>query len=220
MTSEAQALRAKAPVLRRQTRPLKLLLLAGVVGVHVLGVALLVPVAPDVGRITPVLRQPVRVRLLDGSASTVASSMTNDRSTLTLPLPASPEALIPEGRIEVAPEHYAAVSDRYFPVAELGQRPSAITLPSLETLMISPLAHGTVVLRLYINETGTVDRIEVKDSSVPADILARLLAMRDRLQFTPGVRNGANVKSQVTYAVDLTPAEVTTLVSSANAAPP
>lgn len=220
MTSEALAARAAVLVLRRQTRWLNLLLLAGVVGAHVLAFALLVPLQPDVGRITPVLRHPVRVRLLEGTASTVVSSMTTDRSALTVPVSASPEALIPEGRIEVAPENYAASSDRYFTVTELGQRPSAITLPSLDPLTISPLARGTVVLRLYINETGTVDRIEVDDSTVSPEILAKLLALRDQLQFTPGVRNGANVKSLVTYAVDLTPAEVTTLVSRAKASPP
>ena len=181
---------------------------------------MLVPVAPDVGRVTPVLRYPVRVRLLQGVASTATSSSADDVSTLTVPAPPAPEALIAEGRIEIAPENYAAVSDRYFPVAELGQRPAATMLPSLDTLLINPLAHGTVVLRLYINETGSVDRIEVDDSTLPPDVLAKLLALRDQLQFTPGMRNGANVKSLVTYAVDLTSVEVTTLVSSAKASPP
>lgn len=215
-------MRADAPVMRRQSPRLKIVLLAAVIGVHLGAFTLLLPPARDVGRITPHLQHPVRVRLLEGTPSTVAqsSSMRGSQSNLNAPAPALPEALLPEGRIDDVPENYVAVSERYFPVAELGQRPAAIALPSLETLSVSPLARGTVVLRLYINETGMVDRIEVEDSSLPPDVLARLLALRSQLQFTPGMRNGTNVKSLVVYAVDLTAVEVTPLGSGAKASPP
>ncbi|MEO5883010.1 MAG: TonB family protein [Caldimonas sp.] len=58
---------------------------------------------------------------------------------------------------------------------------------------------GTVVLRMYINEQGTVDKAEVLRSMPPGVFDAAALEAASRARFSPGYLAGVPVKSQVTY---------------------
>jgi len=60
---------------------------------------------------------------------------------------------------------------------------------------------GTVVLRLFINEQGTVDKAEVLRSTPPGLFDATALEAASRARFSPGYLAGVPVKSQVTFEV-------------------
>jgi len=60
---------------------------------------------------------------------------------------------------------------------------------------------GTVVLRLFINEQGTVDKAEVLRSTPPGLFDAAALEAASRARFSPGYLAGVPVKSQVTFEV-------------------
>ncbi|MCE9660261.1 MAG: TonB family protein [Burkholderiales bacterium] len=60
---------------------------------------------------------------------------------------------------------------------------------------------GVVVLRLYINEQGTVDRAEVLRSTPPGLFDASALEAFSHARFSPGYLAGVAVKSQMTFEV-------------------
>jgi len=60
---------------------------------------------------------------------------------------------------------------------------------------------GTVVLRMYINEQGGVDKAEVLQSSPPGLFDTTALEAASRARFSPGYLGGVPVKSQVTYEI-------------------
>ena len=62
---------------------------------------------------------------------------------------------------------------------------------------------GVVVLRLYINEHGTVDKAEVLRSTPPGLFDASALEAATHVRFTPGYLAGVAVKSQATYEVKI-----------------
>ena len=61
---------------------------------------------------------------------------------------------------------------------------------------------GSVVLRLFINEAGGVDKIEVVRSSPPGLFEAAALAAFGSARFSPGFLAGVPVRSQVMYEVE------------------
>jgi protein TonB len=60
---------------------------------------------------------------------------------------------------------------------------------------------GTVVLRMYINEQGGVDKAEVLQSSPAGLFDATAVEAASRARFSPGYLGGVPVKSQVTYEI-------------------
>jgi len=60
---------------------------------------------------------------------------------------------------------------------------------------------GVVVLRLYINEHGTVDRAEVLRSTPPGLFDASAVDAFSNARFSPGYLAGVAVKSQMTIEV-------------------
>ena len=60
---------------------------------------------------------------------------------------------------------------------------------------------GTVVLRLFINEQGTVDKAEVLRSTPPGLFDATALEAASHARFSPGYLAGVPVKSHVTFEV-------------------
>jgi len=61
-------------------------------------------------------------------------------------------------------------------------------------------AHARL-LRLFINEQGTVDKAEVLRSTPPGLFDATALEAASRARFSPGYLAGVPVKSQVTFEV-------------------
>ena len=60
---------------------------------------------------------------------------------------------------------------------------------------------GVVVLRLFINERGEVDKAEVLNSAPPGLFDASALEAFGNARFSPGYIAGVPVKSQVTFEV-------------------
>ncbi len=83
----------------------------------------------------------------------------------------------------------------------MGLNPSPRPLSDIEQLVPEAAGSrgGTVVLRMYINEQGTVDKAEVLRSTPPGLFDATALEAASRVKFAPGYLAGVPVKSQVTY---------------------
>jgi TonB family protein len=62
---------------------------------------------------------------------------------------------------------------------------------------------GVVVLRLYINEHGTVDKAEMVRSTPPGLFDASMLEAATQVRFAPGYLAGVAVKSQVTMEIKI-----------------
>ena len=62
---------------------------------------------------------------------------------------------------------------------------------------------GVVVLRLFINERGGVDKAEVLSSTPPGLFDAAALEAFGNARFSPGYFAGVPVKSQVTFEVKI-----------------
>jgi protein TonB len=64
---------------------------------------------------------------------------------------------------------------------------------------------GTVTLTLYINELGSVDTVEVSQSSGSAQLDAAAVAAERKSKFRPLVRNGRPIKTKarVPYTFEL-----------------
>ena len=85
----------------------------------------------------------------------------------------------------------------------LGLDPPPRPLSDIEQLVPEAAGSrgGTVVLRLFINEQGTVDKAEVLRSTPPGLFDATALEAASRARFSPGYLAGVPVKSQVTFEV-------------------
>lgn len=60
---------------------------------------------------------------------------------------------------------------------------------------------GSVVVRLFINERGGVDKVEVLSATPPGLFDTSAIEASLRVRFSPGYFSGVAVKSQVTYEV-------------------
>jgi protein TonB len=86
----------------------------------------------------------------------------------------------------------------------LGLNPPPRPLTDIEQVVpeAAGLRGGTVVLRLFINEQGGVDKVEVLRSTPPGLFDATALEAASRARFSPGFLGGVPVKSQVTFEVN------------------
>lgn len=85
----------------------------------------------------------------------------------------------------------------------IGLNPPPRPLSDIEQLVPEAAGSlgGTVVLRMYINEQGTVDKAEVLRSTPAGLFDAAALEAASRARFSPGYLAGVPVKSQVTYEI-------------------
>ncbi len=90
----------------------------------------------------------------------------------------------------------------YYPARQLHQKPQVIedidtnltlTLPGIET--------QNVILRLFINERGGIDHIDIEQSSLAPEVVAAVSGAFGKLRFTPGKIDGLAVKSQLKIEV-------------------
>jgi TonB family protein len=101
------------------------------------------------------------------------------------------------------PEAKPARAQRYYRARELDVRPGIMTRTDPEFPELARV-NGRVTVRLFIDERGTVEQVVILRAE-PAGIFeasARRAFLAAR--FTPGMRSGAAVKSQVTLQVDYT----------------
>ena len=159
----------------------------------------------EIGKNIPVLVYPVRVHVVEAhlaQTNALSPALQGKSSTNLLPPSAAPAASV--GRLERSERIYIESSTRYFTPAELDNRPAVLTVPDLELKNIGPMIEGEASLRLFIDERGAVDRMDIEQSTLPDAMLEQLQSQRDRLRFTPGSKNGLDVKSVISYKIELT----------------
>lgn len=134
---------------------------------------------------------------------------------LAVPTPAPPHASVPaqaasaaEPVIDPLPHAPPADSDApfeapaYWPrkLLDTGPTPLApVILPSPDGA--TPQPDGHAILELFIHADGQVDRIEVIESSAPADFIDAAKATFMAAQFTPGLKDNVPVPSRIKIEV-------------------
>jgi hypothetical protein len=84
----------------------------------------------------------------------------------------------------------------YFAPDQLTKRPQAMSVPSLAVPETAPaFGTGKVVLKVWINDHGGVDSVDVETSDVPEAVAGTAAAAFRKLHFVPGEINGRPVGS-------------------------
>jgi periplasmic protein TonB len=108
---------------------------------------------------------------------------------------ASPETSAPD-RVEVP-----GPAPRYYLAAELDRRPQPLQAIEPEVPAEAGGAEGSVVLRLLIDERGSVDEATVVRAQPPGLFERTALEAFSQVRFSPGMLSGAAVKSQLLVEV-------------------
>ena len=95
----------------------------------------------------------------------------------------------------------AAIPATFFDPAQLTEKPRPLNEPRLDLLQPMLGRAGIAKLILYIDETGSVDRVEVESASLSPEAVARAKVIFAALRFSPGRFDGAPVKSRVRITV-------------------
>ena len=103
------------------------------------------------------------------------------------------------GSTDVPPENTSWLS-KYYPVSELEQPPVISEFFRFDDWEIPPEIRGSVVIQLWINESGRVDIIEIEKTDLPPEWDRLFLAERSALRFEPGKIKGIPVNSVVRYS--------------------
>lgn len=61
----------------------------------------------------------------------------------------------------------------------------------------------SAILVIYISSYGLVDRVEIETSSIPSEYLEKIIEIFKKSRFSPGVKNGNAVNSQIRIKVGL-----------------
>lgn len=115
------------------------------------------------------------------------------------PSVAAPSVSVASAPVIPVPAHTEA---HYFPVRDLSLRPSVIRDVSPALRFVGVPAQ-TVILRLFINEQGSIDRVDTEQSFLPEAMEESLREAFAAVKFQPGIREGAPVKSQMRIEVRL-----------------
>lgn len=99
--------------------------------------------------------------------------------------------------------------ERYFVASELDRRPQALAPIQPVYPTSAPPEGGYMVLRLLINESGTVDRVVVLLSDPEGAFDEAAKAAFGAGRFLPGMKAGAAVKSQMLVELKFHPEERT-----------
>lgn len=96
----------------------------------------------------------------------------------------------------------AAIPATFFDPDQLTERPKPLSEPRLDLLLPMLGRRGGVAkLVLYIDETGTVDRVEVDSATLSPNAVERAKVIFAALRFSPGRFDGTAVKSRVRITV-------------------
>jgi len=96
----------------------------------------------------------------------------------------------------------------YVPVRQLARPPQALS--RFEDLLAGPglPASGRIEFRLWLNETGGIDRIELIDSMVAAEAAEELLNAFRKMRFLPGELGNRPVASVGRIVIELDEPEI------------
>jgi TonB family protein len=97
----------------------------------------------------------------------------------------------------------------YFLTRELDVRPGIMTRvePEYPEAAARRFLSGKVQVRLYIDESGAVERVEVLNAEPPGYFEAATVAAFRASRFSPGMKNGRAVKVQMTLEVEFDSAD-------------
>jgi len=91
----------------------------------------------------------------------------------------------------------------YYTTDQLSKRPQPMTVAELEPVEIKAIiASGKIVLKLWITERGSVARVEVESSNLPAMFTRAAVEGFKRLRFEPGERDGRPVGTVIRLEVN------------------
>lgn len=96
----------------------------------------------------------------------------------------------------------AHAEPHYYPTRELSLRPR-VTADVSPAMQFVGVPAQSVILRLFINEEGSIDRVDTEQSFLPEDMAKVLRDAFSRVKFQPGMRDGNPVKSQMRIEVRL-----------------
>lgn len=162
------------------------------------------PWDPEFGRNTHRMVYPARLRTVQLAWRHAALPKEPAVMTETAPpraIPAEAEEVKDNSAVDFATTHKAEAVARYFSPRELDERPALRDHPDLEGLLDSPLTTGKAKVRLWVNETGSVDRMEIEESDLPEALTDYLATQQEALKFSPGRKNGINVKTVLRFEI-------------------
>lgn len=97
-------------------------------------------------------------------------------------------------------------SPQYFSHRELSEHATMLTeLPGLPDDPVKVPGAGPLVITLWINELGLVDRVTVITSQVDSVTERAVVTQFERMRFSPAQRDGLAVKSRMKIRVDVLP---------------
>lgn len=96
-----------------------------------------------------------------------------------------------------------SLAPRYFLTRELDVRPGIMTRvhPEYPRAAARRLLSGSVVVRLYIDESGRVEKVQTLRATPPGYFERSAEEAFRTARFTPGIKGGAPVKVQLTLEV-------------------
>ena len=102
-----------------------------------------------------------------------------------------------------AAEPAAPASSHYYPVRELDVRPGITTNvePKYPEAAVHRSLSGKVVIRLYIDEKGSVERVQTLRADPPGYFEQSAERAFRAAHFTPGMKGGHAVKTEMTIEV-------------------
>lgn len=123
--------------------------------------------------------------------ATSATATTADAAAATT---SAPDARAPANLNEDVPY--------YYPVRQLHQKPQVIEDIATDfTLILPGIETQNVILRLFINDRGSIDHIDIEQTSLPPEVVAVVRAVFSKLRFMAGKIDGMAVKSQIKIEV-------------------
>lgn len=107
----------------------------------------------------------------------------------------------------------------YHPPGELSAKPQAATEIHLAgTEALAGVQSGSLILELFINETGRLDRVRVVSGSLPESFQEIVVETFRQALFTPGIKNHMPVKSRLRIEVAVEDVLETTRTGAGDAA--
>lgn len=123
-------------------------------------------------------------------------------------LPDLPETALTPDVSQVAPaetEGRAVPLPQYFPAEKLTRQPElAEAIDDKLNESFEAGFRGHAVIRLFLDETGKVDKVSVLESTLPIDIEGLVVRSFFKARYRPGEIDGVPVMSEMTVSADLT----------------
>jgi hypothetical protein len=200
----------------------KELALIATILLHALVLRTLISSEQPLGKNIPVITYAVRVRVM-GVPPSPENRPPHPRHdqpiSVQAPTVIEPPSAMPEGQLEHDEKIYLDIRQRYFKSIELDAHPVVTTPLELGAENVSPTKEGEATVRFFINEYGSVDWMEIEESSLPVSMIEQLHAQQKLLHFTPGRKAGLDVKSIIVFKIKLA-REPNTLLPDTAPTPP